>query len=174
MLKMTRRTPNTWLLSAMLSAGLSVAGPARALPAPTGRVVLTVKGRIGATNRGATAVFDMAMLEALPQASFTTMTPWDQAPVKFSGPLLRDVLAAVKVQGSVLRATALNDYKITIPVEDTRRFDVLLAHHMDNQPIPIRNRGPLLIVYPFDSKPALQDATYYERSIWQLDSLDIE
>jgi hypothetical protein len=116
----------------------------------------------------------MAMLEALPQTSFTTTTPWEKGPVKFSGPLLRDVLAAVKAQGSTLRATALNDYKITIPVDDTRQFDVLLAHHMNDLPIPVRTKGPLFVVYPFDSRPALQSATYYERSIWQLETIEVE
>ena len=36
----------------------------------------------------------MKMLESLPQTSFTTATPWWAQPRKFTGPLLRDVLAA--------------------------------------------------------------------------------
>ena len=145
-----------------------------ALEAPRGKVVLTVSGKLAATNRGNKAVFDLAMLEALPQKTFTTMTPWDKAPVKFSGPLLRDVLAAVKAQGTTLKAVALNDYKITIPLEDTTRFDMVLAHRMNDQPIPVRTKGPLFVVYPFDNHPALQNSVYYERSIWQLGGLEVD
>jgi hypothetical protein len=145
-----------------------------ALDAPKGKVVLTVSGKVGAANRGDKAVFDMAMLEALPQKTFTTMTPWEKAPVKFTGPLLRDVLAAVKARGNTLKAVALNDYKIAIPLDDTAKFDMVLAHRMNDQPIPVRTKGPLFVVYPFDSNPALQNSVYYERSIWQLGGLEID
>lgn len=171
----TRRPCLHALMGAM---ALAVAGllpsVAWALDAPKGKVVLTVSGKLGAPNQGNKAVFDMAMLEALPQKTFTTMTPWEKTPVKFSGPLLRDVLAAVKAQGSTLKAVALNDYKITIPLEDTTKFDLLLAHRMNDKPIPVRTKGPLFVVYPFDSNPALQNSVYYERSIWQLGGLEID
>ncbi len=170
-----RRRVIPFLLSALtlLTAGLlPTAG--WALDAPKGKVVLTVSGKLGAANRGDKAVFDLAMLEALPQKTFTTMTPWEKAPVKFTGPLLRDVLAAVKARGSTLKAVALNDYKITIPLEDTTKFDMVLAHRMNDQPIPVRTKGPLFVIYPFDSNPALQNTVYYERSIWQLGGLEID
>jgi len=172
----THRRP---FLSALLAAFTMLAAiglpfASWALDAPKGKVVLTVSGKVGAPNRGDKAVFDMAMLEALPQKTFTTMTPWEKAPVKFSGPLLRDVLAAVKARGNTLKAVALNDYRITIPLEDAAKFDVVVAHRMNDQPIPVRTKGPLFVVYPFDNNPALQNTVYYERSIWQLGGLEID
>lgn len=161
-------------LLALCALWLAGATAAQVLEAPRDPPVLTVSGNIGATNRGASAVWDMAMIDALPQASFTTRTPWDNAPVTFSGPLLRDLLAAVGSRGTQIRATALNDYRITIPVEDTRRYNIVVATRMNDQPMSIRTKGPLFIVYPFDSHPELRSATFYERSIWQLHSLDIE
>lgn len=169
-----RRSLLQALLSTAASASVWWPAAAWALDAPKGRVVLTVSGKVGAPNRGAKAVFDLAMLEALPQKTFTTMTPWDKTPVKFSGPLLRDVLAAVKAQGTTLKALALNDYKITIPLEDAAQFDMVLAHRMNDRPIPVRTKGPLFVVYPFDSDPSLQNPVYYERSIWQLGGLEID
>lgn len=148
--------------------------PALALEVPKERVVLTVSGQLGVKNRGQTAVWDMAMLEALPQTRFTTTTPWDNGPVTFSGPLLRDVLAAVQARGTTLRATALNDYRITIPASDAASFDVIVATRMNDQPMSVRTKGPLFIVYPFDSRAELKSTTYFERSIWQLRSLEIE
>jgi hypothetical protein len=125
-------------------------------------------------NRGETAAFDMAMLEALPQHSFTTRTPWYDRPVKFTGPLLSDVLDAVQASGATISAVAINDYKITIPADDTRKFKVVMARLIDDKPIPVRDKGPLFIVYPFDSDAELRSSTYYERSIWQLKAVEIQ
>lgn len=160
-------------LVSCLAAALPV-GPARALDAAAGPVVLTVFGRVGKPNAGSAAQFDMAMLEQLPQRSFVTRTPWYAGPRKFTGPLLRDVLAACGAIGSNLRATALNDYRVDLPFEDTQRFDVLLARLLDDKPMAIRDKGPLFIVYPFDSSAELRTTVYYSRSAWQLKTLEVQ
>lgn len=158
----------------MTAMALGSVLPAAALPATTGKVILTISGKIGEKNAGNTAAFDLAMLEKLPQQTFTSKTPWDKQPVKFTGPLLRDVLAAAKANGTTLNAMALNDYKTAIPMGDVKRFDMVLAYKMDGELIPVRTKGPLFIIYPFDSKPELQSTKYYERAAWQLKSIDIE
>ena len=116
----------------------------------------------------------MKMIEALPQHSFTTSTPWFDKPVKFTGPLLADVLAAVKASGSQISAVAINDYKISIPVEDTTQYKVVVARLIDDKAIPVREKGPLFVVYNFDSATELRTSIYYERSIWQLKALDVQ
>ena len=155
-----------------LATALPVAA-ARALDRPAGPVVLTVFGRVRHPNAGTAAQFDMAMLEQLPQHSFTTRTPWYSTPRKFTGPLLRDVLASCGAMGSNLRATALNDYRVDLPFQDTQRFDVLLARLLDDKPMAVRDKGPLFIVYPFDSVPELRSTVYYSRSAWQLKTLEV-
>lgn len=155
-------------------AGITIGASALALEPTKGKVVLTISGKISEKNAPTSANFDMAMLEKLPQKTFTTLTPWDKAPIRFTGPLLRDVLAAAKANGAVIKAAALNDYQTSIPFEDSQKFDVILAHKMNGEPIPVRTKGPLFIVYPFDDKAELRAAVYYERSAWQLKSLTIE
>ena len=108
---------------------------AQSLEMPKGRTVLSVSGKIGASNKGELAVFDMAMIEKLPQHSFTTRTPWYDKPVKFTGPLLADVLAAVKASGTSVSAVAINDYRVTIPAADATTFKVIVAHLIES------NRG---------------------------------
>jgi hypothetical protein len=95
---------------------LAAVASARALEAPTGPVVLTITGKVGSPNGIGKASFDMAMLQRLPQSSFTATTPWYAEPRKFTGPLLRDVLAAAGAKGRTLRAVALNDYTVDIPL----------------------------------------------------------
>ncbi|MBL8317541.1 MAG: hypothetical protein JNJ42_04005 [Burkholderiaceae bacterium] len=146
---------------------------AQELPEPDGQVVLTLSGKIRRTNRGANAVFDMAMLAALPQHHITTRTPWYVQPRKFTGPLLRDVLALALAQAQTLRVTALNDYRIDIPFDDVQRYDVVLARLLDDMPMTVREKGPLFMIYPFDSVPTLRNARYYSRSVWQLISIEL-
>ena len=38
----------------------------------------------------------------------------------------------------------------------------------------VRDKGPLFIVYPYDSDEVLRSERYYNRSAWQLKSLEIE
>ena len=165
----TRRT----LLQAAGGLLLGAGAPAMALEKPSSRVVLTLSGRLRAPNEGAVANFDMPMLERLPQIHFTTRTPWYAEPRKFSGPLLRDVLAAAGAHGTMLRAVALNDYWVEIPFEDSARHDVLVARLLDDKPMAVRDKGPLFVIYPFDARPELRSPVYYSRSAWQLRAIEV-
>jgi hypothetical protein len=162
---------------ALMVAGAIVfmaAWPAAALDAPTGKVVLTVTGQITVRNIADAAQFDMAMLEKLPQTSFHTRTPWYPEPRKFTGVRLRDLLAALGAQGRTsVSAQALNDYRAVIPAEDWNDYDVLVAWHLDDAPMLVRDKGPLVIIYPFDAHAKLRSAVRYGRAVWQLKALDV-
>jgi len=165
----TRRRAMTGTMALTLGAP----GLAWALGKPAGPVVLTVKGKVSATNEGGAAHFDMAMLEKMAQRSITTKTPWYEGPKKFTGPLLRDVLAAAGAKGATLRAVALNDYKVDIPFDDAQKFDVVMARLLDDKPMPVREKGPLFIIYPFDDKAELRVPQYFSRCAWQLRTLEV-
>jgi len=163
-----------WKVWSLLFCMLACSMAAQALPPAKGKVILTISGNVGDTNAPNVAVFDLAMIEQLPQQTFTTMTPWDKNPIQFTGPLLRDVLAAAKANGTTIKAAALNNYQTSIPIKKKKKFDVILAHKMNGKSIPVKTKGPLFIVYPFDSKPELRATVFYERSAWQLKSMKIE
>ena len=166
---MQRRTALAWA-----ACGAWGASAAHAADAPEGPVVLTISGRLRAAARPSAAQFDMAMLEKLPQTSFSTRTPWYARPRKFTGPLLRDVLAAAGASGATqLRAVALNDYFVDIPADDVQRYDVVLARLLDDKPMPVRDKGPLFIIYPFDSRAELRNALYFSRCAWQLKAIEV-
>ncbi len=152
-------------------AGLSA--PAAALATPTGPVVLTVSAGLALAHRGGRADFDMAMLERLPQRSIRAETPWYKDARRFSGPLLRDVLAMAGGKGSGLRLVALNDYRIEMPQDDPQRYDVILAVQLDGKAMSVREKGPVFVMYPFDSQPQLRNALYFIRCVWQLRSIEL-
>ncbi len=147
--------------------------PAAALPAPTERVVLTVAGAIRERNGDAGARFDMAMLRALPRTTLRTATPWTAGPQSFEGVLLRDLLATLGATGTSLKARALNDYEVTIPVAEAARYPLLVADTQNGQPMSVRERGPLWIIYPLDDHRELQQPEFHSRMIWQLARLTV-
>ena len=165
---MHRRT-----LLGLAALPLSLPARAQSLAPPDGPVVLTISGKVRLVNHRQGASFDMAMLERLPQHSFSTRTPWYAQARKFTGPLLREVLAAAGGHGSLLRAVALNDYRVDIPVEDVQRYDVLLARLLDDQTMPVRDKGPLFIIYPFEQHAALRSPRYFSRCAWQLKAIEL-
>lgn len=154
----------------MLSGGLG----AQVLPKPKGPVLLTVIGQISQRNAGDAAEFDADMLDALPVSQFSTGSPWHKKQVNFAGPSLKTLLGAVGARGKVLTMIAMNDYEIKVPFDDAARFEPVLARRADGQALTVRQKGPLLMIYPFDSKPILKSDIYYSRSIWQLNRIVVE
>lgn len=168
----TAPTRRQWL-QAGAACALTTALPAWALDKPAGLVVLTLTGRVRSVNDGANAQFDMSMLEAMEQQTLLTRTPWFAQARRFTGPLLRHVLALAGAHGNTLRLIALNDYRVDMPMDDVQRHDVLLARLIDDKPLSVRDKGPLFVIYPFDSRPELRSAVYYSRSAWQLRTIEV-
>lgn len=160
-----------WMACLLASLTLSIS--AWALEPPSGRVVLTISGQITHTNHNQFTQFDAAMLDALPQREIVTHSPWYEGPNTFSGPLLRDVLQAVGAQGQELVLQALNDYRAIVPVSDAQRFDAILAQRMNGQELTVRDKGPLFLIYPYDSLSELQSTVYYGRSVWQVVQIEV-
>ena len=156
------------LTAAAAAAGGATQAMAAPLAKPAGKVVLTISGLISNTNEGDKAEFDMPMIEALGTVNFTTKTPWYKDPVTFTGVPMDKLLDAVGGKGTSLTVTALNDYATDIPVEDFKNQPVILATKRDGNYMPVRDKGPLFIVYNYDSKPELQHQRFYSRSAWQV------
>jgi hypothetical protein len=163
------------LFVAFAAGLLAFASPATAgsLAKPAGKVVLTVSGSIETKNAGEDATFDMSMLDALPQRKTVIETPWTTGKVAFEGPLASAFLDAVGARGTKVMVTALNDYTAEIPLEDFRKWPVILATKMDGKPMPVREKGPIFVIYPFDVDSSLYNEQYFGRSVWQVKAIEI-
>ena len=53
-------------------------------------------------------------------------------------------------------------------------IDDVLATRLDDKPMPVREKGPLFIIYPFDESEELRSERYYSRSAWQLRTLEVK
>ena len=158
-------------------AGLMLLWPipasAEDLAVPVDSPILTVTGAIANTNSAGAALFDLAMLEALPGRETTTTTPWYDGAQSFSGPLGSALLAAVGATGDTLVVTAINDYVTEIPVEDFETWPVIFATRHNGAAMSVREKGPIFVIYPFESDKSLNTEVYYGRSAWQVKAIEV-
>lgn len=147
---------------------------AQTLSKPENKPILVISGAIENTNNEGTAEFDREMLMALGLQTVETTNPWYEGKTRFEGVLLDQLMTLVGAKGTAIRVVALNDYVTTIPLEDFKKFKVILAMKRDGNLITVREKGPLFIIYPYDSDPQLQSQTYYTRSAWQVAEIIVE
>lgn len=155
----------------LLMAGQAVAC---AIPQPKGEVVLTIDGMINACNEGLEVRLDRAMFEAIPRKQITTENPWDHGPLTYEGVVLRDLMKFAKADGKTLTVTALNDYRADIPLADLDKYDVILADKRDGVELPVRDKGPFFVVFPFTDVPELATEARYAQSVWQVNRITVK
>jgi len=156
----------------------STARAADPIEVPTGPVILVVKGLIsaiqGAEPQPERAIrFDRAALEKLAQHSLETFTDWTEGRQTFHGVLLSDLLRRVGATGTELRALALNDYEVNIPVADAEAYQVLLALKHNGEYMRIRDKGPIWIIYPNDRPKSDELGPHNDKMVWQLRQLEV-
>jgi hypothetical protein len=153
-------------VAAALFFCLAGAAPARDLGTPTGTVILTVTDADGGSWS-----FDRAMIAALGWQTLTTVTPFTEGPQEFSGITLAALVEATGAQGDVIEAVAVNDYAAEIPVAHAAEHGVFLALDHNGEPMRVRDRGPVWIIYPDDTLDAAQDR-FDSLMVWQLRTLN--
>jgi hypothetical protein len=166
---MFRAKVKTGLVGALLALTAFVGTAyAASLAMPIDRPILTISGKISVTNKDNTAQFDRAMLESMGLVTVETTTPWHEGKVKFEGVPLDKLMKQVGASGQRVVVVALNDYTTEIPIDDFGKFNVILAIKRNGEYMPVRDKGPLFVIYPYDSSPDLKTQTYYARSAWQV------
>ena len=159
---------------ALAAASEATPTTAPALPAPSGQVLLQVSGRIASTNVDDAAHFDRDMLASLPPHRIETHTTVTDGVQVFEGFRMADLLSWVGARGDTVRASALNEYGVDIPMSDFDEFDVIVAYRMNEQELTVPDKGPLWIIYPRDDHEVLQDIRYDYRWVWHLNRLHVD
>jgi hypothetical protein len=144
-----------------------------AVPASASETILTVSGSVAASDQGDAWAFDMEDLKSMPVDTFETTTIWTEGVQTFEGVPLIAILDHVGATGDELRAVALNDYAVSIPVSDAVVDGPIIAYTQNGAEMSVRNKGPLWIVYPYDGNEVYKSEEYYSRSIWQLDRIEV-
>jgi len=171
---MFRAKVTSGLVGALLALTAFVgAAYAASLAMPTERPILTISGKISVTNKDNTAQFDRKMLESMGLVTVETTTPWHEGKMKFEGVSLDKLMKQVGASGQRVVVVALNDYTTEIPIDDFGKFNVILAIKRNGEYMSVRDKGPLFVIYPYDSSPDLKSQTYYARSAWQVAKIDV-
>ena len=114
-----------------------------------------------------------ADLLALPQISFTTSTPWTETPLTFSGPTLSSVLQHYNITDGQLNLVALNRYEIEVPWDYVEKSSPIIANRINGEAFTVREKGPLWVVFPFDSDERYTSFLVHSMSVWQLIRIEI-
>ena len=136
-------------------------------------VIITISG-MTARTAGGELNLTLSEFEAIGMEELYTATPWHKEKTRFSGVSGRKLSQYLEVEGNEVKAKALNEYEIVMPVSDLRIEGLILATRMDGKPLSVREKGPIFIIYPFDQKPELKNEVIFGRSIWQLRALHFE
>jgi len=131
--------------------------------------ILSLTGDLASGARGFS---DQDLLD-LPQVSFETSTLWTEGVLEFSGPSLKSLLEASGAgQGNIVM-TAVNDYSVEMPQDIVSDELPIIANRINGEPFSVRDKGPLWVVFPYDSDTELQQELIYSYSIWQLNRIEV-
>lgn len=160
-------------------------------------VLLTVGGAIAKSNRGPldkaldqmmakhgvrfdkAFAFDATALQRLPRVQIEPTLEYDNKKHRLAGPLLGTVLAAA---GADLKAPlrlglrAIDGYNAMLSLADAQAYRMLVATHLDGQPLALGGLGPQWAVYDADRLPVFKDKPVQERFAlcpWGLYYIDV-
>jgi hypothetical protein len=171
----------TRISDATLQAGQSI--PAlqdKALFTVTGKVQAKqqlAKGQAANTKAATSAIgMDRSNLTALGLVEYEVTDPFEKKKNQFRGVLLRDLLQAWQVapDAKQMTLTALNDYKITIPLALMRQYPMVLAIEQNGAMMQNDYRGPAMIVTPYEQYANVKDLANRDYWIWQVAKIHIE
>jgi hypothetical protein len=151
------------------------------MEAPKEMVLLTVAGEINVTNRGGfdpekdsifsrlnisferAFAFDRPMLSRLKQGRVTAVTAELGKAAVFTGPLLKDVLAAVGAARAKVSFVAVNNYEGYLEPQDIETSDWILALEADGAPFGLGQQGPIWLI---NTRPPGDEPNQSHRGHW--------
>ena len=158
----------------LLSIAATLAWARLAVAQPAGEAnewILTIDGK---TANGKSFRFTRDDLVKLGAKRISTHTPWHDGVVDFDGVPARDLMALVGATGERATIFALDDYQVDVPLADFTQYAAIFAYAKNGTPMTVEEKGPLFLVYPYDSDPQLATESYYSRSIWQIARITIQ
>lgn len=124
------------------------------------------------THGDSLITYNLSELEALGTTTIQTSTIWTEGVQEFTGVSLAVLARDFNFNEGVFLASAINDYTVEVPATDAVENGPIIAFRQNGALMSIRDKGPLWLIYPYDSNPEYQSETVYSRSIWQLDRIE--
>ena len=140
--------------------------------APEGRALLTITGRIAATNGDGTLSLDQTQLDRLGLLAMDVNDPWAKKRIGVQGFWLRDLvdLARPAAGATSLHLTALDDYQVDITLADIRSQSIFLATRTgDGAALPVDEGGPTRVVFGDDLASRFSPDMW----IWNIETIEV-
>jgi len=126
------------------------------------------------TDGAESIVLGRSELEAFPQSTVVTSSPYFDGEETFSGPTLTRVLEPLDVSGERnVTLKALNDYTVTGPLREILSLDAIVATRRNTKIMSVRDRGPFWIILPLSTRPELDDENFHRYMVWQLNGIEL-
>lgn len=156
------------LLLAVAASGPACAADITALTAPLAAVATADAPVVKITVDGQTRDISLADIEKLPLKQTTLATNWGTKGT-WQGVLLADLAAAYGMGASrQLHLLALDDYAVDLSMGDIRSEQAFLATRFEGKPIPLEEKGPVLLLWPTQSEAALSGTASLANWIWSI------
>lgn len=142
---------------------------------PNGDPILSVAGAFERTVDGNEIRLDLETLDRFGVVEYTIFDPWLKTDVTYSGVLMATILDTLEVASTaeIVGLSALDDYRVEIPVDDIREWPILLATRRDGQPLRISDGGPSRVIYPVHAFRDAANAEYRANWIWNVARVEI-
>lgn len=173
-----------FLVAAAAAGMLPAATPTFANESRSTPALLTVGGSITKGNRGPVdstldqlmvrhgvkfskaLALDSEKLQRLPKVDIRPTLEYDSKRHKLTGPLLTTILgeAGVDLKSSVrIGLRAIDGYNVNVTMAEIQSYRMIVATHLDDQPMALGGLGPQWAVYDADSLAAFKDKPVKER-----------
>lgn len=129
--------------------------------------MITLSGKIKVNHSQKVSIKELS--KGLEYVQERVYNPYEKSTDLYGGVLLNECIqkyASVDIQSVEL--IALDDYSVTITKKEWDSMRILLATHMNNKSIPIKDKGPLRIVFPDYSPKELQYQNNISSWIWMI------
>ena len=146
------------------------------IPMPENRAIITVTGKVNNLNSERAILMDRAGLEQLREVEYYVKEdPFEKRPIKYQGVLWQDLLELwdIDKDAETLSITALNDYNVSISIEELQTYPMIMALRLDGDYIQQDKYGPAMLVVPIDHYKF--DLSYVRHIwIWQIKSIEVQ
>jgi hypothetical protein len=129
--------------------------------ATLGASLVTVKGKIGATNSGSNYILDQAAFDSK-SVELTYNDPWMGDGLKYKGILLKDLVSLVKANSAATTVALIctDGKEYDIAMADAQQYDIMLARWVDGTLLDESNGGPVKVAYPDGAKATYPDENW--------------
>jgi hypothetical protein len=164
----TAEAPSAPVKKASVIGGASV----KALPAPKGDTILKISGVEKGNTAKTVSELDMKGLETLPAVEATVREPFLKRDVRFSGVRVGELLKASGTPDGATKVFmhALDDYTITLGIDELVESGAILATRADGKRIPISKGGPIRVVYDEETETSRNTDLW----IWSVDTFKLQ